>query len=215
MTNPLPIDRLTRRDEQAAVATLAAAFSSYPLLTALGPDPVQRTRLVAAFSRYLFRMSVRCGGAFATPDRSAVACAWPPGREWPSRWASLRNGAGAVLWRLGWRAGQWLNRLENELDVARAAHVVEPHWYVSMLGVRPEARGLGLSRAVLRPVFETADRAGEPVYLETMAEVNVAIYQKLGFELRGYRELTGGLPNWELVRDPRRIQSPVASIAAV
>jgi hypothetical protein len=31
----------------------------------------------------------------------------------------------------------------------------------------------------------------------------VAIYKKLGFELRGHRELTGGLPNWELVRAPQ------------
>ena len=208
MTSPLSIDRLTRRDEPAAVATLAAAFASYPLLTALDPDPAQRPRLVEAFSRYLFRMSARSGGVFATPDRAAVACAWPPGWEWPSRWASLRNGAGAVLWRLGWHAGRWLNRLENELDVARAAHVVEPHWYVCMVGVRPEARGMGLSRTVLRPVFEAADITGVPIYLETMSEVNVAIYQKLGFELRGYRELTGGLPNWEFVREARVNQRP-------
>jgi hypothetical protein len=75
MTTSVPTDRLTQRAEPAAVATLAAAFASYPLLTALCPAPAKRPRLVEAFGRYLFRMSVLCGGAFAPPDRSAVACA--------------------------------------------------------------------------------------------------------------------------------------------
>jgi GNAT superfamily N-acetyltransferase len=82
-------------------------------------------------------------------------------------------------------------------------HVPGPHWYVPLLGVRPEAQGKGLSRTVMRPVFEAADRDRVPVYLETMTEGNVAIYQKLGFDLRGHRELTGGLPNWEMVRQPQ------------
>ncbi|QJX00899.1 GNAT family N-acetyltransferase [Frigoriglobus tundricola] len=211
----VPIDRLARSDQPAAVATLAAAFAQYPLLAALCPDAARRPRLVEVFSRYLFRMSVRCGGAYATPDRSAVACGWPPGREWPSRWTSLRHGGVSVLWQLGRRAARWMSQLEHEFDVARVAHVPGPHWYVPMLGVRPEARGKGLSRAALRPVFEAADGAGVPIYLETMTEANVAIYQKLGFELRGYRELTGGLPNWEFVREPRRDQSPRSCTASV
>jgi|GEM_PF-3741560 len=60
-----------------------------------------------------------------------------------------------------------------------------------------------VSRAVLQPVFEAADRDRLPIYLETVPEVNVAIYKKLGFELRGHRTLAGGLANWELVREPR------------
>jgi GNAT superfamily N-acetyltransferase len=74
---------------------------------------------------------------------------------------------------------------------------------VPLLGVRPEAQGKGLSRAVLEPVFAAADRDRVPVYLETIPEANVAIYQKLGFEQVGYSDLAGGLPNWELRRDPR------------
>ena len=63
-------------------------------------------------------------------------------------------------------------------------------------------QGKGLSRAVFGPVFAAADRARVPVYLETAAPPNVAIYRRLGFELVGESELTGGLPNWEMVRRP-------------
>ena len=37
-------------------------------------------------------MAVRTGGAFGTIDRAAVACAWPPGREWPTTWDQFRVG---------------------------------------------------------------------------------------------------------------------------
>jgi GNAT superfamily N-acetyltransferase len=200
MTDPLPIDRLTRTDVPAAVESLAAAFANYPLLAALCPNAKRRPRVVDAFCRYVVRMSLQCESAYATADRAAVVCAWPPGREWPSRWTSLRTGFFAVLWQLGWRSSRWLYQIENEFDESRLKHVPGPHWYVPLLGVRPDAQGRGLSRAVLRPVFEAADRDRVPIYLETMTEANVPIYKRLGFELCGHRELTGGLPNWELVR---------------
>jgi GNAT superfamily N-acetyltransferase len=202
VTEPPSIDRLTHRDEPAAVAALAAAFAEYPLLVLLCPNAKRRPRVVEAFCRVLFRMSARCDGAFGTPDRSAVVCVWPPGSEWPGTWNILRPGGLAFLWQLGVRGARLLGRIERELDVPRAAHVPGPHWYVPLLGVHPEMQGRGLSRAVMRPVFAGADRDKLPIYLETATELNVMIYQKFGFELRGRSELTGGLPNWEMVRRP-------------
>lgn len=197
------VERLTRRDEPAAVATLSAAFAGYPLFAVLCPDAARQPQVTEAFCRFLFRTAVRAGGAFGTADRAAVACTWPPGSEWPSRWDCVRAGWFGQGWRMGWRASRRLMRLEGQFDAARVTHVSGSHWYVPLVGVRPEAQGKGLSRAVLRPVFEAADRDRVPVYLETATEPNVTIYRKFGFELRGFGELSGRLPNWELAREPR------------
>ncbi|MFM8270868.1 MAG: GNAT family N-acetyltransferase [Gemmata sp.] len=193
---------LSLADERDAVAALGAAFANYPLFAVLCPGAARRPRATEALCRFLFRTAVRVRGAFGTPDRTAVACAWPPGREWPSRWDAICAGGAPLAWRLGWRAFRVLTRLEAEFDARRAAHVPGPHWYVPLLGVRPEAQGRGLSRVTLEPIFAAADRGRVPVYLETATEPNVAIYKKLGFELLGRRVLTGGLPNWELLRRP-------------
>lgn len=194
---------LTRADEPAAVASLAAAFANYELLALLCPDAKRRPRVTDAFCRFLFRTAVRAGGAFGTPDRAAVVCSWPSGSEWPSRWDALRSGGLAFAWAMGWRATRLMTRLEGEFDASRAAHVDGPHCYVPLLGVRPDFQGKGLSRAVMQPVFDRADRDGVPVYLETVPEANVAIYRKLGFALVGNRTLSRGLPNWEMVRRPQ------------
>ena len=197
-----PVDLLTRRDEPAAVAALAAAFADYPLFPPLCPDAARRPRVVAAFCRFLFRMAVRAGGAYGSVDRSAIICTWPAGTEWPGRWSGFRAGGLSLFWQLGWRGSRLLTRLESEFDAARRKHVPGLHCYVPLLGVRPEMQGRGLSRAAFGRVFAAADRARVPVYLETMTEPNVAIYRRLGFELVGKSELTGGLPNWEMVRRP-------------
>jgi GNAT superfamily N-acetyltransferase len=210
----MPVEQLTRADEGAAVATLSAAFADYELLVRLCPDAARRPRVTRAFCRFLFRSAVRVGGAFGTPDRAAVVCSWPAGAEWPSLWDEVRAGWLSFAWAMGLTATRQMRRWEHEFDASRAEHVPGPHCYVPLLGVRPGSQGKGLSRAVMRPVFDRADREGVPVYLETVPEANVAIYTKLGFELVGRRELSGGLPNRELVRRPVA-HSPVASMAAV
>ncbi|QEG27374.1 Acetyltransferase (GNAT) family protein [Gemmata obscuriglobus] len=203
MSRPPAVDQLTRRDERTAVATLSAAFADYVLLTALCPDPERRRRVAWTYSRLLFRMAAVEGGAFATADRAAVVCALPPRREWPTPWAFVCCGAVSLGVHLRPRAALQMIRIGVAFDEARERHLgARPHWYVHLLGVRPGAQGRGLARAVLAPVFAAADRSGVPVYLETMPEANVPIYQKLGFALVGLRELPGGLPNHELVREP-------------
>lgn len=203
MTGPPTTHQLTRRDEAAAVASLVAAFAEYPLFPPLCPDAKRRPQVVAAFCRFLFRMAADGGGAFGSHDRTAVVCAWPPSCEWPGLRRYLRAGGLSFLWQLGWRGTRFLTRMERDFDEARAKHVPGPHWYVQLLGVRPEWQGRGLSRAVLQPIFEAADRDRVPVYLETIPESNVAIYRTLGFTLVGHSKLCGGLPNWELRRDPK------------
>jgi GNAT superfamily N-acetyltransferase len=200
----MQIDLLSLADERATVAALSAAFATYPLFPPLCPDPLRRPRVIEAFCRMLFRMSAASGGAFATPCRSAVACALPPGSEWPYQWDYLQAGAASLFWRLRWRGGWWFHQLGHDFDRVRAVHMgTRPHWYLHLLGVRPEVQGQGLSRAVLEPMFALADKQGVPIYLETMPEYNVPIYQKLGFDLLGRSELRGGLPNWEMARPPR------------
>jgi GNAT superfamily N-acetyltransferase len=196
------VELLARRDVPAATAALAAAFADYALVRALAPDPGRRPAVAEAFCRLLVRYSIRHGTAYATADRAGVACWLPPGREWLSTVALVREGALGLLWHLGWRSGRTFLRLTDTIDAERKRLHPGRHWYLNLLGVAPGGQGRGLSRAVLRPVFETADRDRVPCYLETQCEVNVAIYRRFGFEVVGDVELAPGLRNWAMVRPP-------------
>lgn len=191
------VDRLTPADAPAATRTLAAAFADYPLLQALAPH---NPRAAEAFCRMLVRSAVALGTAYATADRAAVACWFPPGHGVLTARELLRAGVLPLVRELGVRGGVLLWRLERQFDRARRLHVPGPHWYLPLLGVDPTARRRGLARAVLAPVLAGADRDGLPCYLETQDEANLPVYVRLGFALVGRRRVAGGLWNWELTR---------------
>jgi GNAT superfamily N-acetyltransferase len=199
---PNPVDVLTWSDVPAAVGSLAAAFASYPLIQAIAPDPARRPRVCEAFCRMLVNYSIQLGAAFATADRTAVACWLPPGREWFSTLRLIRAGGLSVLWRLGWGNVRRFFRITDRIDAERLRLHPALHWYLNLLGVRPDAQGRGLSRVVLRPVLDLADRDRVPCYLETQDEANVTVYRRLGFELIGEAELAPGLGNWAMRRNP-------------
>lgn len=54
-----------------------------------------------------------------------------------------------------------------------------PHWYLYMLGARPEAQGQGVGTALLEFGLE---RAGDdPAYLEASTPSSAALYERVGF----------------------------------
>ena len=98
--------------------------------------------------------------------------------------------------------------LRYTASIARL-HPAQPYWYLEVVGVDPEARGLGIGTRLLEPVLALADETGKPCYLETMSERNVGWYRGLGFEVReaGVRFVPGGPPNWTMIRHPVRDQA--------
>jgi GNAT superfamily N-acetyltransferase len=52
-------------------------------------------------------------------------------------------------------------------------HLAQPYWYLEVVGVDAEARGLGVGTRLLEPVLALADEARQSCYLETMTERNV------------------------------------------
>jgi len=80
----------------------------------------------------------------------------------------------------------------------------EPHFYLAILGVRPDRQGTGLGSALLSRTLSRLDEAGAPAYLESSNPVNVPLYQRHGFRAVDEIRLPGGGPS-ELCmwREPR------------
>ena len=50
-----------------------------------------------------------------------------------------------------------------------------------MIGVLPEAQGIGLASSLMNPMIERMEMENIPLYLETANARNVEIYKKKGF----------------------------------
>jgi ribosomal protein S18 acetylase RimI-like enzyme len=79
-----------------------------------------------------------------------------------------------------------------------------PVWYLQVIGVSPEAQGLGVGGRLLEPALGLADRDRIPCYLETSNEKAVPFYLRTGFEIdrQGVELMPGGPTYWLMTRQP-------------
>lgn len=83
-------------------------------------------------------------------------------------------------------------------------HPKEPHLYLAVLGTDPAHQGKGIGSSLIHEVLDDPSNVGEPAYLETETEENVAFYYRHGFEVIDEFDTPMGGPHiWLLWRDPR------------
>ncbi|MEM6535074.1 MAG: GNAT family N-acetyltransferase [Pseudomonadota bacterium] len=142
----------------------------------------------------------------------------------PSGFSHIHSAGGATMWlpphieaRLGtltmltFAAG--MIRFGTKGAMARAQelgkrmaehHPKSPHAYLFTIAARQSARGKGVGKALLAPVFAHCDREGIPVYLENSNPDNTGFYGSLGFERMGLFEAGTDGPVMEpMWREPK------------
>lgn len=194
MADALRIRDLRADDRAAFIEVMAQAFEADPLLLAAFGVRGEAgwERRVTAFLSFMFDMNRLMRG---TPrglfsDGRLVACALlePP----VSRPASF-VGALASAFRflpvacvLPASASAFLNRYMKR---TRAAAPREPHGYLVMVGVRPEAQGHGLGRRLVEDAIERTRIHATGIALDTENAANVGLYEHWGFRKRASLDL--------------------------
>jgi ribosomal protein S18 acetylase RimI-like enzyme len=199
-----------RRDEcPAAAEVLAAAFRDNPLNRAVIGEPAAR-RLRANRAGSLASLEAALGRAWCRVARDAgriraVLIAEAPGVR-PLPLPPLRTQLRA-LWGQGWRVAQRWSRVHFELDRLRPA---EPHWYLDLLGVAPEAQARGHGGVLLAEWLARVDADGAPSYLETDRVEGRALYERAGYAVVGEERVLGARV-WRMWRAARRTGSAVSA----
>ncbi len=197
-----PIEaRTAAADAVPTVATaLADAFINDPVYTWMLPGglrlkPRLRTMFAAEMEQYVLPNG---GTVWTTSDYDGAVCELPPGA-----WEMPKSMTGK-------EALKWLRAFGTRLPLAgrvRGAmeerHLLEPHFYVRIVGVRTRQQGKGVGSALMQPTLQRADSAGLPAYIEASSERSAALYERLGFVHMNVLELPdGGPPVWRMRRPP-------------
>lgn len=167
----------------AAAAMLAEAFADDPLARLLSPDPTKRLSKARWYFSAIARYGLAFGEVWTIGDLDGVAIWWAPPFVMPSAARASYVGfdegpavLGIDVWEqsleVGWMVG----------DVHEQA-ISEPHWYLNILGVRPDRQRSGLGSALLASMLSKLDMARMPAYLDTGRLENVAYYERHGFKL--------------------------------
>jgi len=101
--------------------------------------------------------------------------------------------------------------LDTYTDITTSMHnatqpfISEESWYLSIIGVSPQAQGRGVGRMMMEEVLLCSDAAGVPTYLETFTLRNKRFYERLGYdEVAVIHEPCTAASYAVMVRQPRR-----------
>lgn len=185
-------------DREDVIKTLTLAFAADPIIRFQFQNDETYPLRAAAFFGHYFDVRLDGGEIFVADGGAAL---WtPPGGN--------RRGAGAV--EADWERNvvpaldaDELERYERFKELLDAMTPAELHWYLGLLGVRPEKQRMGVARGLLEPMLSRADREGRSVFLETGAHGNIDFYARFGFEQVAEEAVPNGPEVWGLLRRPR------------
>ncbi len=176
-------------DEGPLVAgVIAAAFAHDPLWSWAMARPDGGTSHHQALWEPYVDGALANGWTWAAGVSDAVSVWVPPGgvEMTPAQEQRLVELAQEYL---GDRAANYLDLVER-FEAAHPRH--EPHYYLTLLGTHPDARGHGIGMALLAHDLELIDAARAPAYLESSNPVNDERYAGHGFEPVGRIVAPGG-----------------------
>ncbi len=192
------VRKATPADVPALAGSLARAFDDDPIMEWLFPDPRRRPRWTERFFAVRLRQLMRQEEVWASHEGSGAAL-WAQPERWKLTFGETLGLVGRIVAGVGRRTPQSL----RGLTLIEERHPSEPHWYLAVLGVDPDAQGGGLGSALLDPVLRSCDEDGVAAYLESSKERNIAFYARHGFRVTEEVTMPNGPPVWLMWRDPR------------
>lgn len=175
--NPSSVATVAEADEAKAIATVALAFATDPMMRWSFPDPAKYMAVVPDFIRAFGGGAIAEGTADVAGDFAAVALWLPPGIE-PD---------GEAMGRII-EAHMPPEKMEDGgglVEQMNKFHPHEPHWYLPLIGTDPALQGKGFGADLMAHAIWRCDERGETAYLESSNPANVPFYERFGFKVMG------------------------------
>ncbi len=191
-----------------ASAVLARSFTASPVCRYLVPDDEDReSRLIPAYRAFTAYILLS-GEAWTTTGKILGVALWLPPSYLPNPEYWEVSGLSGLSSDLGAETTDRMFGYHGYLQSVRERKVLDPHWYLMILGVDPSSQSRGIGSALIEPVLHRSDRDCIPCYLETDQSQNISFYSRHGFVVETEDvEPLSGIRFWGLARHPHRSRS--------
>lgn len=198
MSAPHRISKLTKRDKPFFVALISKAFARDPLFLHLfGDSKLDRKagKSITAFASFLFDKSFMLNEeVWGFYENEKLLGVYIVEKPQSSKFQNMKGGAlliGRLIPLFFHLSGKTLGRLNSYMRVTRSFTPSIAHYYLIMIGVKPENQGKGIGKALLEHLLHTVhtDNKSQGVALDTENAENVSLYQRAGFVLSGEAQI--------------------------
>ena len=167
-----------KADEAKAIATIALAFATDPMMRWSFADDAVYRDVAPKFIRAFGGRAFTHGTADATENFEAVGLWLPPNTE-PDGRAMMEIFEKLERTSEEQRDGQGL------FEQMEHFHPKEPHWYLPLIGTDPVHHGKGYGADLMAHAIWRCDESRMPAYLESSNPANVPFYERYGFKVMG------------------------------
>ncbi len=196
MAGPTIETRSATPDEMPqAVASIVAAFITDPVARFAWPSPHDYLHAMPLLTREFGRASFEHGTTYVTTDFCGAALWLPPGVH--------PNGEAFEKLLRETATPEHLDDLLATFEKMEQSHPDDPHWYLPLIGVEPNAQGKGLGGALMHHAVARCDQEGVLAYLESSNPRNISLYQAHGFEVMGEIQVGAAPLVTPMLRQPR------------
>jgi GNAT superfamily N-acetyltransferase len=197
--------RLTKDDVKPAAELLARAFHDYSLSAYFIPDDFTRRKKQVFMFQSLVRQGISHGEVYATSAKLEGVAVWfSSDTRRRTFWSKILSGFILFPLFLGPGTVSRQKAFGEYAASVRKRCAPFPHWYLQLLGVDPAHQGKGYASVLLKPMFDRLSKEGQPCFLETQGEKNVALYEHLGFRVAEMGTVPGSdVKSWAMLRDSK------------
>lgn len=179
----LKVDAITESEAERAVALLALAFATDPVIRRFYPDPLDHQTNSSELMRINRAPAIASRSAHAVKGMSAAAIWFPPAEADDAVDAEKDRGrrTNALIAETARTEGN--DDLFAALGEMEKHHPRVPHWYLMSIGVDPFHQSEGLGSLLMEHALPMSDADGTLAYLESSNPRNVPFYQRHGFDV--------------------------------
>jgi ribosomal protein S18 acetylase RimI-like enzyme len=191
----IEIRSATEDETPEAVAAIVAAFITDPVARFALPSPNAYLRGMPPIARAFGGRSFERRTAYLSADFCGAALWLPPGVH-PDDEALKKVFRDTAK-------HEHLDDLLATFEKMDEWNPDEPHWYLPLIGVEPNAQGRGLGGALMRHAVARCDQEDAVAYLESSNPRNISLYERHGFEVMGEIQVGSAPPVTPMLRQPR------------
>lgn len=176
----ITVTSLTPQTANGAANALGRAFAQDPVIALFAPWdlPNRESRIIEAYEAFTHLADPKCADVALLDDQVAGAALWShhPSSFVPPEADTWKSRLGQALGAQGREALEAFNAATHPYAPT------EPHWHLEDIGASPDARGMGVGKALLTHRLNLIDTDPEPAFLESTTPNSEGLYARFGFE---------------------------------
>jgi len=192
---PNEIRAATPDEMPQTVAVMVGAFITDPVARFACPRMYDYLQAMPLATREFAGGAFEHGSAYVSAEFQGAALWLPPGVH--------PNGEALEVVFRDMASPAHLDDLLGTFGEMERWHPEEPHWYLPMIGVEPQAQGRGLGAELMGHALARCDRDGALAYLESSNPRNISLYLRHGFEVLGEIRVGAAPPVTPMLRRPQ------------